>query len=130
MLALILNFLGGSVAKSALQAYQAKLTAGQTHEKLVTDLAIREAEIREQRDALAQQTVIAEQGHWYTACVRPLLALPFLVFNLKVIVWDKVLGWGVTDALSPDMLRLEAVIVAAYMGSLAVENASKIFQRK
>lgn len=129
MLALILNFLGGSVARSALAAYNAKLAAGQTHERLATDLALREADLKAQREALAQQVVIAEQGHWHTAMIRPLFALPFVIFNLKIVVWDKVLGWGVTDALSPDMVHLQAVIVASLFGSYAVENASRIIRR-
>jgi len=34
-----------------------------------------------------------------TAIIRPLLALPVVIFMWKVIVWDKVLGLGSTDAL-------------------------------
>jgi hypothetical protein len=32
--------------------------------------------------------------------IRPLLALPVIVYLWKVIVWDKVLGWGTTDAIA------------------------------
>lgn len=133
MLAIVLNWLGGLLggpfAKAAVDAYTAKLAAGNNSERIAADLAAQSLAVQEQRDALAAQVVTAEQGHWYTAIVRPLFALPFVVFNLKIVVWDKVLALGVTDPLSTDMLHLEAVIVAGYFGSLAVENASRIFTR-
>jgi hypothetical protein len=73
--------------------------------------------------------LIAEQGHWYTAIIRPLFALPFIVFGFKVVVWDKVLGWGVTDALDPNMWSVFQTIVVSYFGASAVERVARIFKR-
>ena len=55
---------------------------------------IAEIEARKSANAI----IIAEQGRWYTAIIRPLLALPVIIYLWKVIVWDKVLGLGSTDA--------------------------------
>ncbi len=61
-----------------------------------------EIEARKSADAL----IMAEQGRWYTAIIRPLLKLPVVVFMWKVIVRDKVLGLGSTDALTGDASRI------------------------
>ena len=55
---------------------------------------------RADRRRNANAVILAEQGRWYTAIVRPLLALPIVIYFWKVIVWDKVLGWGVTDPIT------------------------------
>jgi hypothetical protein len=134
MFAVILSWLGsllgGPFATAAVNAYKAKLDAGNNAEKIAATLAAQEAQINEQRDALAQQIVIAEQGRWFTAIIRPLFALPFVVFNLKAVVWDTVLGLGFTPELSSNMLKLEGIIVLGYFGSMAAENAARIFTRR
>ena len=50
--------------------------------------------------------LIAEQGRWYTAIIRPLLALPVIIYLWKVIVWDNVLGLGSTDPIAGDDRRM------------------------
>ncbi|MGP8122021.1 MAG: hypothetical protein ACLP8B_16060 [Xanthobacteraceae bacterium] len=77
----------------------------------------------------ATKLLIAEQGRWYTAIVRPLFALPFIVFGFKVVVWDKVLGWGVTDRLDPNMWGVFQTIIVSYFGASAVERVARIFRR-
>ena len=124
------GLLGGPFATAAANAYRAKLDAGNNAEKIAADLAAQSAQINEQRDALAQQVVIAEQGHWYTAIVRPLIALPFVIFLWKVIVWDTVLKLGHTDPLTPEMYGVMSVVIGAYFGSYAVERAAKLLSRK
>jgi hypothetical protein len=67
------NLLGGPFAKAALDAYRAKLTAGNTSERIAAELAARELSVEQRERELATQAVIAEQGRWYTALPRPLL---------------------------------------------------------
>src|SRR5664280_676861 len=97
------NLLGGPFAKAAVDAYRAKLTSENTSEKIAADLAARELEVESRERELATQVVIAEQGRWYTALPRPLFAFAFIIYVWKVVVWDKVLGLGSTDALSADV---------------------------
>ena len=134
MLSIVLTWLGqllgGPFAKAAVDAYKAKLEAGNNAAQIAATLAQQEAVINEQRDVLAQQVLLVEQGHWYTAIIRPLMALPFVVFLWKVVVWDTVLGRGHTDPLTPEMYGVMTVVVSAYFGSLAVERAAKMFSRK
>ena len=55
------------------------------------------------------------------------MALPFIIFVWKVIVFDKVLGFGRTDPLDPKMWGVFMAVVVAYMGGRSFElGASKI----
>src|SRR6266403_1433755 len=109
----ILSFLGGPVIKGLIDAYQAKLKAGNVDSKIAADLAAGEIAAQVRDVAVAADIVKAEQGRWYTACIRPLMALPFIVFTWKVIVFDKVLGMGRTDPLDPNMWNVFMAVVVA-----------------
>ena len=103
VLAWLGNLLGGPFAKAAVDAYRAKLAAENTSEKIAADLAAREISVAQRERELAAELVLAEQGRWYTALPRPLFAFAFIIYAWKVVVWDKVLGLGTTDALSGDV---------------------------
>lgn len=70
-------------------AYEAKLRASTDEQKLQAEITIAQLEAR-------QRVLIAEQGKWYTAWIRPALAAPVVIYTWKILVWDTVLGWGVT----------------------------------
>src|ERR1700675_4046322 len=103
MLGLILSFVGGPVINGLISAYRERLAATNTQDHMALDLLQKEVDAEVAARAEATKLLIAEQGHWYTAMIRPLFAMPFIIFGLKVVVWDKVLGLGVTDALDPKM---------------------------
>lgn len=46
--------------------------------------------------------------------VRLLWALPFIVYVWKLLLWDKVLGWGATDALSPTLEYILWTVLGGY----------------
>jgi hypothetical protein len=62
---------------------------------------------------VADAIIIAQQGRWYTAIIRPLLAAPVVIYLWKVIVWDIVLGLGTTDAVGGDVAQWAGSIVTA-----------------
>jgi hypothetical protein len=92
---------------------------------MAADLAAKaiEAEIEARRSADA--LILAEQGRWYTAIVRPLIALPVVIYLWKVIVWDKVLGLGSTDAIAGDVATWAGAIVTTYVGGRSLEKIAK-----
>ena len=111
MIGAILSWLTGSGIKAIggelRAAYEAKLTAQTDAAKLAAEETIARLE--------AQQSILlAEQGRWLTAWVRPAIAFPFVLFLWKIIVWDKVLGYGTTDNLSPELWNLMMVVMGAY----------------
>lgn len=123
------SLLGGPIVNGLLNAYKAKLDAANMRDAQAVDLAKKEIE----GEIAARQAEIAllrqEQGWWVTALIRPLFALPFIIFAWKVVVWDKVLGWGVTDALDPNMWNVFLTVVGAYFGGRTIEKVARIFRR-
>lgn len=124
------GLLGGPFAKAAVDAYRAKLGAENTSEKIAADLAAKELTVEQRERELATQAVIAEQGRWYTALPRPLFALAFIIYVWKVVVWDKVLGWGTTDPLSGDVAQWAMIVLTAYFGGRSLEKVARIIARK
>jgi hypothetical protein len=124
------NLLGGPFAKAAVDAYRAKLAAENTSEKIAADLAARELEVERRERELATQVVIAEQGRWLTALPRPLFAFAFIIYVWKVVVFDKVLGWGTTDPLSGDVAQWAMIVLTAYFGGRSLEKVARILGRK
>ncbi len=88
-------------------------------------------EIKAESEALKQASaiVIAEQGRWYIAIIRPLLAFLIVIYFWKVLVCDKVLGLGSTVPLTawsqigPDDHR-------GYVGGRSIEKVEHIFARR
>jgi hypothetical protein len=123
------SLLGGPVINGLITAYTAKLESANTQDRVAADLAVKEIEAEIEARKPASAIIIAEQGRWYTAMIRPLLALPIVIYFWKVIVWDKVLGWGVTDPITGMIADWAGVIITAYVGGRSVEKVARIFKR-
>jgi hypothetical protein len=124
------NLLGGPFARAALDAYRAKLAAGNTSERIAADLAAREMAVEQRERELATDVLISEQGRWYTALPRPLFASAFIVYVWKVVVWDRVLGLGSTEALSGEISQWGMIVLTAYFGGRSFEKVARILARK
>ena len=110
MLKILSWFTGGglsTIAENLEKAYEAKLNAQTDKEKLEADQNIEQLKAR-------QSVLIAEQGSWLTSWIRPGIAAPFVIYLWKIIVFDKVLGMGATDGLSPEIWQVFMVVVGAY----------------
>lgn len=123
------SFLAGPLLNGLVKSYQLKLENATKEKNLAVELAA--AEIQGEIAARQVEASILrdEQGWWVTAMVRPLMAAPFIVFAWKVVVWDKVLGWGTTDALDPNMWSVFLTVVGAYFGGRTIEKVARIFRR-
>jgi hypothetical protein len=116
MLQWILSVLSAPVFNSIVDAYKAKLAAANTQDKLAVDLAVKEIEAEIAARAQASAIIIAEQGRWWTSMIRPLAALPVVIYIWKVVVYDKVFGLGTTDAITGDVGTWAGVIITTYFG--------------
>lgn len=118
------------IINGLLTAQKQRLDAAGSHEARVTELAQRQFALDEREAEVNAQVVIAEQGHWVTRSIRPLLGLAAAVLTWKILVWDLALGeWthGSTDKLSSQAFWLLTTIVIAYMGGRSAEKiADKI----
>mgnify|MGYP003654663306 FL=1 len=95
------------ITNKLIEAKARKLDAKTEQERIEADVLILQLEAR-------QSVLVAEQGSLMTCMIRPLFALPFIIYNFKVIVYDKVLGLGITDDLSASYWQLQMVVFGAY----------------
>lgn len=125
----LIQLLTTPILGALVDAYKARLAAGNTQDAQAVELAKAEIEAEIASRASARDIIIAEQGRWYTAIVRPLLVLPFALYVWKVVIWDVVLGWGTTDAIRGDIASLMMVVIGSYFGGRTIEKVAQIFKR-
>lgn len=106
------------ITKALQQAYEARLRAQTDSEKLATDLKIRELEAR-------RDVILAGQSDKVERWVRVLFALPFVVYVNKLVLFDKVLGLGATDPLSPMLTEVFWII----LGGFFLISAAKVIRK-
>lgn len=123
------SLLGGPLINGLINAYKAKLAATNTQDRVAADLAAKEIAAAIDARKQASAVIIAEQGRWYTAIIRPLLAAPVIIYFWKVIVWDKVLGLGTTDAITGMIGDWSGLIITTYVGGRSIEKVARIFRR-
>jgi hypothetical protein len=123
------SLIGGPVITGLINAYRAKLDAANTRDRIVAEFAAKEIEAEIEARKQASAIIIAEQGRWYTAIIRPLLALPIIIYFWKVIVWDKVLGLGSTDPVTGMIADWTGMNLTAYVGGRSIEKVARIFKR-
>jgi hypothetical protein len=109
--------------------HKAKLAVTNTQHKLAVHLAVKEIEGGIAARAQTSAIIIAEQGRWWTSMIRPLAALPVVIYIWKVIVYDKVLGLGTTDAITGEVGTWAGVIITTYFGGRTIEKVARIFRR-
>ncbi len=129
MWAWLASLITGPIINAAIGAYKAKLDSGNTSERIAADLAGRELDVQRREAEVRASVVIAEQGHWFTRSVRPLWAMPFVLYTWKIVVYDKMMGWGETDPLGPVVGPLMITVAAAYFGGRTIENVARIIRR-
>ena len=130
MLQWLAQFLTAPIVNGFLDAYRAKLAAANAQGAQAVEVARAAllAEIEARRNANA--VILAEQGRWYTAIIRPLLAAPVVIYLWKVIVWDIVLGLGTTDPIGGDVAEWAGWIVTAYVGGRSLEKIARTIWRR
>ncbi len=123
------SLIGGPIITGLINAYKAKLDAANSRDRMAADLAAKEIEAEIEARKQASTIILAEQGRWYTAIIRPLIAFPLIIYLWKVIVWDTVLGLGTTEPLTGMVAEWTGMIVTAYVGGRSIEKVARIFRR-
>src|SRR5689334_14643857 len=95
----ILTAIGKLGFGTLLDAYKAKLQAGNDADKIAADLAAKDLELQARERELNVQQNISDGGRWWTAAPRALVCWGMAIFIVKAVVWDTVLGFGTTPAL-------------------------------
>jgi hypothetical protein len=123
----IISFLGGPVVKGLVDAYNAKLKAGNVDNKIAADLAASEIAAQVSETAAISQYRIAEIGHWYEP--DKLMGYCVAIYFSKLLVWDKVLGLGTTDPLAGFSVMTSNLVVSFYFAKRGFENVARIIRR-
>jgi hypothetical protein len=123
----IIKFLGGSVVSGLIEAYQAKLKAGNTSEKIAADLAAGEIAAQTAETQAITQLKIAQIGHpWEPEKIAMYITLAFYA---KCVVWDTMLGLGTTGALKGDVSVWAGMIMGFYFAKRGFENVARIIRK-
>src|SRR6201996_746418 len=121
------GFVNRPVFDDLLKGYQAKLAAGNTAESIAADLAARELAVQSREMELQTQLRIAEIGH----PLEPdrLMGYCVAIYFAKLLIFDKVLGFGSTDGLAGFASTTANLIVASYFAKRGFENVARIIKR-
>ncbi len=123
----IIGFLGGPVIKGLIDAYQARLKAGNTSEKIAADLAASEIAAQTAETQAITQYRIAGIGHPFEP--DKLMGYFVALYFGKLLVWDKVLGLGTTDGLQGFAATTANLVVSFYFARRGFENVARILKR-
>jgi hypothetical protein len=123
----IISFIGGPVIKGLIDAYQAKLKAGNTSEKIAADLAGHEIAAQTAETQAITQVRIAEIGHPWEP--DKLMGYFVAIYFGKLLIWDKVLGLGSTDGLQGFAATTANLVVSFYFAKRGFENVARIIKR-
>ena len=105
----------GSIAREIVKAKAQALDATTEAQRISANVTVEQLQAR-------QALLISEQGKGLTRLIRPAFALPFIIYDFKVLVWDKVLGVGTTDDISPEFWQLQMIIFGAYFLTRGIEK--------
>ena len=123
----LLSFLGGPIVSAAIKAYQAKLEAGNTSERIASELAARELSLQQREAELMGDYKRALLGRWYEP--TNLFGYIMVIYFGKIIVWDKVLKLGTTDSITGQGAEWAGWIMMFYVGKRAFENVARIIRK-
>jgi hypothetical protein len=124
----LLSLITGPLLGKLTDAYQAKLAAGTSEQKLAADLAGKELAVQQREMELQSQLRIAQVGRWYEP--EKIMGYTVAMFFAKLVVWDTALGLGTTPALKGWADATATLIVGAYFGKRTVESALRIWRSK
>jgi uncharacterized membrane protein len=91
----------------------------------------RERQESEERIEILQQRaeiIKKAQSDPYERFIRMGFALPFVIYIWKLVVWDKVFGFGATDALSPELSDIMWTVILGYFVDVVVKGAIRTFR--
>lgn len=120
MIRAIIAALTGDLGQSLARAFEAKHNAQTEQDRIAAELEIARLQERQANRAL---------GGRITGVMQALWAAPFIIYDWKLLVWDKVLGAGVTDPLSASLIDMQIRIAMFYFGGAAVIGVVRAIRR-
>lgn len=125
MWSILLGFLGGplkSISNDIKEAYQSKLNAANDAERVAADERISKLESR-------RDVILAGQSSPTERWIRFGYALPFVLYNAKLVIWDKVFALGVTDPLGPELAQISSIVLAGFFLDAIVGKVTRVIKK-
>lgn len=122
------SFLTGPLLQAGVDAWKAKLQSDSDKDKIAADLAGRELVVQQREIEVQAQLRTAEIGHPFEP--DKIMGYCVAVYLAKLLIWDKVLGFGSTDPLVGWVETTSNLIVVSYFGKRGFENVARILKRK
>ena len=123
----IIGFLGGPVIKGLVDAYNSHLKAQSADAATAANLAGKEIAAQASEANAIMQYRIAEIGHWYEP--DKLIGFSVAIYFCKLLVWDKVLGFGTTEPLAGFAATTSNLVISFYFAKRGFENIARIIKR-
>lgn len=111
-----------SISNDLKEAYQSKLAAANAAERIAADERINLLEAR-------KSTILAAQSDPIERFVRIGFAFPCIIYVNKILIWDKVLGLGITDKLSPEFWQVFWIVLGGYFIDVTIRGTARILKR-
>ncbi len=130
ILSFVMKFLGGGILNKVLSHLQQRAETEVERDRIASEVAIEHVKAEVASRQAAAEIVKAEQGWWVTAMIRPLFAIPLGLYWAKILIWDKMLGWGTTDPLTGTHIpEWAGWIVGAYFVTRPFEKIGRSYIR-
>lgn len=107
-----------AISNDLKEAYQSKLNAKNDAERIAADERITLLEAR-------KSIILAAQSDPAERWLRIGLAVPVVLYVNKLFIWDKLLGWGVTDNLSPELWQFFWIIVGGFFIDASIKRITR-----
>lgn len=124
MLSTILRWIAGpfidKLAGPALEAYRAKLAAGNDADRIASELAGRELTVAQREAELRSAERMAMRWHHPAMLMGYILVL----YIGKVVVWDTMLGLGETPAIRGAVGEWLGLVATFFVGVSGVASAA------
>lgn len=128
MWSFLASLIGGPIVNGLIDAYKARLAAGNTTDKMLAEVAQRELEVQAREVEAQNQLRIAQIGKWYEP--EHLFGYTLWLYFAKCIIWDKVFALGSTDPLTGAIDGWAGLIIMTYFGKRGIENVARILRRQ
>ena len=107
-----------SIATEIRKAHADRLAAKNDAERLKSeermDTALRRVEAQNQGP-----------GAFWAKVMRASFAIPIVLYNAKIVVWDKIMGYGATDPLGGYMETVAWIVIGFYF----LDNSVRLARR-
>lgn len=124
---MLMQLIGGPVVSGLISAYNAHLKAQTQDAAIAGNLAAKEIAAQTAEAQLHEQLKVAEIGHAWEP--EKLAFYVCLIFFAKCVIWDTVLGLGITPPLKGDVSSWAGMVMAFYFGKRTFENVARIIKR-